>query len=144
MVTELRKHTDAVFRGVFPGKELDMPLNIIGGTAPYALNIQWGDATNKVMSRNDNTGFSTGHAYIKPGTYQISIQATDASGRVAFLTIAAIVNGQPAVTGITASSDKLQVLWPIYAGAVAVVLSFWVGEKREKRVLNKHGLLIHN
>jgi hypothetical protein len=141
--SQMLLNTDAVFRGVFPGKELAMPINIIGGAGPYAINVQWGDAANNVISRNDNTNFSAGHTYTKPGTYQISIQATDSSGRVAFLTIAAIVNGQPALTSVTASSDKLQLLWPIYAGAVAVVLSFWIGEKREKRVLTKHGLLIH-
>jgi hypothetical protein len=137
-------NTDAVFRGVFPDKEMNVPINILGGLAPYAVNIQWGDATNKVVARNDNTTFSAGHSYTKPGTYQINVQATDSSGRVAFLSVAAIVNGQPSPTSIASSSDKLQVLWPIYAVAVAVVLSFWVGERREKRVLKKHGLLSYD
>ena len=134
-------NTDAVFRGIFPEQELSMPIDIIGGTPPYAVNIQWGDSTNKVIPRNDNTGFSAGHTYTKPGTYQISLQATDAAGRVAFMTVAAIVNGQPVVTSITASSDKLQILWPLYVGAIATVISFWVGERREKRVLRNRGLL---
>ena len=35
------------------------------------------------------------HTYTKAGTFQLSIQATDADNRVAFLTVASIVNGQP-------------------------------------------------
>lgn len=140
--SQLLLNTDAVFRGVFPDQDMSMPIDILGGNPPYALNIQWGDASNKVVPRNDNSSFTTSHKYTKAGNYQISLQATDAAGRVAFLTVAAIVNGQPNVTSITtASSDKLQVLWPLYVGAIGVVISFWLGEKREKRILRTRGLL---
>ncbi len=96
--------TDAVFRGSFPGKEMNVPITILGGTAPYALNIQWGDSSNKVIPRNDNLVFNAPHTYKKAGTYQLSLQATDSVNRVAFLTVAAIINGQPdgTTTGTTA------------------------------------------
>lgn len=141
-------NTDAVFRGTFPNHELSIPIDIIGGTPPFAVNIQWGDSSNKVVSRNNNTTFSATHIYKKAGTYQITIQASDALGRVAFLTVASIVNGQPDVVA-TASSiptsevNKLLVLWPLYVGAIAVLISFWIGEQREKKILEKRGLLIH-
>ena len=138
---QLILNTDAVFRGTFPNQDLNVPIDILGGTAPYAVNIQWGDSTNKVIPRNDNSTFSADHIYSKPGTYQISLQATDANGRVAFLTVAAIVNGQPTTASISATSQNLQVLWPLYVGAIAAVISFWVGEKREKRILRTRGLL---
>lgn len=101
------------------------------------------------MSRSDNASFNVVHAYTKPGTYQISIQATDMMGRVAFLTVASIINGQPAVISediaISESlGQKLLVLWPLYTGAVSVVVSFLIGEKREKQLLKKQGLLITN
>lgn len=134
--------TDAVFRGTFPGQELTMPLTLLGGVAPFAFNIQWGDGGNNVMARNNNTSFSAGHTFQKPGTYQMSIQATDAGGRVAFLSVAAIVNGQPESVAATSSSGtntgalaSVLALWPLYVSLVAVVLSFWFGEIREKRVL---------
>jgi len=143
--SQLLLNTDAAFRGIFPNQELNIPIDILGGTAPYAFNIQWGDATNKVVSRSDNMTFKVGHTYLKAGTYQISIQATDAMGRVAFLTVASIVNRQPIIAAATgtgsAAENKLLVLWPLYVSAVAVVMSFFIGEKREKRVLIKHGLL---
>jgi len=139
-------NTDAVFRGTFPKQDLTVPIDIIGGRAPYAVNIQWGDSTNKIISRPDNITFQPTHAYAKAGTYQLAIQATDADGRVAFLTVAVIVNGQSdtvAATTVTAQkTNLLLMLWPLYAAVFAMTLSFWVGEWREKRVLAKHGLLI--
>lgn len=142
---QLLLNTDAVFRGVFPGKEMTMPIDILGGTAPFAVNIQWGDSTNTVVSRNDNFNFRVGHTYQKPGTYQITIQASDSAGRVAFLSVAAIVNGQPPVVATTSSTEiknSLLMLWPLYITAAAVVISFWLGERREKHILSSRGLLI--
>lgn len=139
-------NTDAVFRGAFPNKEMSIPVDIIGGRAPYAVNIQWGDSTNKVISRPDNATFRESHTYTKGGTYQLAIQATDADGRVAFLTVASIVNGQPdpavaAIADNKATTNLLLALWPLYAATFAVVISFWMGEWREKRLLIKHGVL---
>lgn len=142
--TQLLLNTDAVYRGLFPQKSFEMPIDILGGTPPYALNFQWGDANNKVISRPDNLPFTVGHMYSKAGTYQISIQATDAVGRVAFLGVGAIVNGQPELPpGVapTEPPNQLLLLWPVYTSAIAILISFWLGERREKRVLAKHGLL---
>jgi hypothetical protein len=143
---QLLLNTDAVYRGVFPEKEFTIPIDILGGKPPYAVNIQWGDSTNKIVPRNDNVTFRTPHVYQKPGIYQISLQGSDSEGRVAFLTVAAIVNGQPPIApaaGSTSPVNKLLVLWPLYAAAIAIVISFWLGERREKRVLASHGLLIN-
>jgi hypothetical protein len=143
---QLLLNTDAVFRGAFPNQEFSIPIDIIGGTPPYAMNIQWGDSNNKVVSRNDNIGFNVAHTYLKSGTYQISIQASDSTGRIAFLTVAAIVNGQPSVNStesITSTeTNTLLVLWPLYVGVLAVMISFWIGEKREKYILSRHGQLL--
>lgn len=144
-------NTDAVFRGAFPNQQLSVPVSIVGGTAPYAINIRWGDSLNNMMPRSDNATFNATHAYDKPGTYQISLQATDAGGRVAFLTVASIINGQPplattaAMSGTTTpgsllanlQAGKLLVLWPLYSSVLAVVASFWVGEHREHYLLTK-------
>jgi len=140
--------TNAVFRGAFPNQELSIPIDIIGGTPPYAVNVQWGDSTNKVISRNDNVEFNAAHTYTKAGIYQVSLQASDSTGRVAFLTIAVIVNGEVssanAGTVSTTTTNQLLVLWPLYAAAVAVVISFWLGEQREKRVLRTRNIMLHS
>lgn len=143
---QLLLNTDAVFRGAFPEQELTIPIDIIGGVPPYAVNIQWGDANNKVVPRNDNAPFKVAHTYKKPGTYQISIQASDTRGRVAFLTVASIVNGSVTSTSAGTISkpevNNLLVLWPLYTGAFATVVSFWLGEQREKYILKKRGQLV--
>lgn len=142
---QLLLNTDAVFRGVFPDQTMTVPLDVLGGNPPYAINVEWGDASNKIVPRNDNATFNIDHIYKKAGTYQVTFQASDVGGRVAFLTVAAIVNGQPDVATATtkpiATTGQLLLLWPIFTGAVAVVASFWLGEQREKRVLNKQGRL---
>jgi hypothetical protein len=142
---QLILNTDAVYRGLFPEKQFNMPVDILGGSPPYALNVQWGDTNNKVVSRPNNASFAVDHTYRKPGTYQISLQASDTEGRVAFLTVAALVNGQPSPAATSTPSqgtNQLLLLWPIYTSAIAVVFSFWLGERREKHVLSKHGLLM--
>lgn len=145
--SQLIINTDAIIRGAFPNKELSMPITIIGGRAPYAVNVQWGDANNTVISRPDNATFRVPHTYKRAGTFQISIQATDADNRVAFLTVASIVNGQPdpVVVGSGEQSKntfgQIMLLWPAYLAALAIVISFWLGEKREEHLLLSHGLL---
>lgn len=136
---QLLLNTDAVYRGIFPGQGLSVPITIIGGTSPFAVNIQWGDGSNSTIPRGDNATFSATHTYKKPGTYIISIQATDSVGRIAFLQVTAIVNGVPETIASTStastSTNQLLVLWPLFAIALSVVTSFWLGEQREKRLL---------
>jgi len=145
--SQLLLNTDAVFRGSFPEQQLNIPISIIGGTPPYAVNIQWGDSSNKIVPRDDNLTFNVGHTYHKAGTYQITLQATDSQGRVAFLTVAAIINGQPSIATVAnisnSSASKLLVLWPLYTSAAAVLISFWLGERREKRILGNPTLTLH-
>lgn len=148
---QLLLNTDAVFRGIFPNQEMSIPIDILGGTPPYAINIQWGDSSNKMVPRANNQSFSVGHIYKNPGTYQVTIQGTDANGRVAFLTVAAIVNGQASTAGATdgepsipaSTMAQLLTLWPLYTSMVAIAISFWLGERREKHILLKSGPVYH-
>ena len=139
--TQLILQTSAVYRGTFPGQQLNVPINILGGVAPFAVNVNWGDNSNEVLPASSNTTVNASHVYTKAGTYKISIQASDSQQHVAFLDVAAIVNGQPASAGSASNtsaskSNKLLVLWPLYVSAVTMVVSFWLGEKREKHVLS--------
>lgn len=144
---QLLLNTDAVFRGIFPGKSMTMPVTVLGGTPAYAVQVQWGDGEKPTVApRNDNMTFNVEHSYKKAGTFQIVIEATDTEGRVAFLTVAAVVNGQPDVVAATSSklttSNQLLVLWPLYTGSLVMVSSFWLGEQREKQVLRKRHQLL--
>jgi hypothetical protein len=144
---QLLLNSDAVYRGVFPNEPMTFNLTILGGQAPYAVNIDWGDSTNSLVPRGSSGTFSTPHTYKKGGVYYISVKATDNEGRVAFLTVVAIVNGQPdpaaATTGSKpASPSILFELWPLYLTLIVLVSSFYMGERHEKKVLEKHGQLI--
>jgi hypothetical protein len=138
---QLLLDTDAAYRGSFPQQQLNVPITVIGGTPPFAINVQWGDSKNQVIPRGNNTTFNAGHAYSKPGTYKITLQGTDSKQLTAFLTVAAIVNGQPelaAANSVAKASSKLVVLWPAFAIAVTALASFWVGERREKKIIKLH------
>jgi hypothetical protein len=141
--TQLLLNTTAVYRGTFPGQVLNVPTSIVGGIAPFAVNVEWGDSNNTVIPVSDNSTFNASHDYQRPGTYEIRLQATDSQRQVAFLTVAAIVNGQPSVLTATNTANvsqsylnKLLVLWPLYAVAATLVISFWMGERHEKRILS--------
>lgn len=144
---QLILNTDAIYRGIFPGQPMTIPVSIIGGVPPYAVNIQWGDSTNSIVPRNNNVTFNVNHTYTRPGTFQITLQGTDSQGRVAFLEVAAIVNGQPSLasSGSTTptSVNALLVIWPLYAIAATMVASFWLGERREKHILSNPNLTLH-
>jgi len=137
--------TNAVYRGTFPGQVLNVPLTIIGGLAPFAVNVEWGDSSNSVIPRSDNSPFNASHTYQKAGTYQITVQATDSQQQVAFLTVAAIVNGRLSAISYSnvsnnvpkSSVKELLLLWPLYVSVITIVASFWFGEHREKRILGK-------
>jgi hypothetical protein len=141
--SQLLLNSDAVYRGTFPGQTLSVPISILGGAAPFAVNVQWGDSNNNVIPRSDNSVFNATHIYQKAGTYKITFQASDAQQQVAFLTVAAVVNGQPIVLstansqGSKKSLNKLIVLWPLFAILITLVSSFWLGERHEKKILSK-------
>lgn len=138
--------TDAVYRGTFPGQQMTMPITVLGGVAPYAVNIQWGDSKNQVVPRNNNLQFFESHTYASAGTYQITLQGSDSQGRVAFLTVAAIINGSITPAGSSSkqkTENKLLMLWPLYATVLAAVISFWLGERREKHILDSMTIKPH-
>lgn len=148
--SQLILNTRAVFRGIFPKQELAVPIGILGGTPPYAVNVSWGDTKNDLISRGDNVEFNATHSYDKPGVYQINIQATDSDKKVAFISVVVVVNGQPEVaaasttsgSGSSGSNTLAMVAWPLFVASSSAVVSFWLGERREKRLLRSRGLLV--
>lgn len=139
---QLLLRSSPVYRGAFPKDTLKIPLEIIGGKAPFAVNVDWGDDKSDLFTRADNSPFEVKHAYVRPGTYQVTFRASDSQQRVAFLTVIVIINGRAEVaSGITKlgprASDRggLLLVWPILGAAVLMVISFWLGERREKHVL---------
>ena len=141
--TELLLQSENYFRGTVPGEEISWPITIVGGEAPYAVSIDWGDGTTDVITRLAPGPFTVKHTYKKTGsgylnTFPLIIRASDAAGHNAYLQLTTIVNpatGSMSTGGTTPQAKgSLLVLWPLL---IVLVLSFWLGERREKHILRK-------
>lgn len=157
--TSLTIKTNFKYQGFNVGDLASWKIEILGGIAPYAVNVEWGDGEHDLYSRSSSGEMTLEHRYKKAGGYKgsyvIKITATDnngANGYAQFITI--INNPSPAgVTGLsriggvagpiaTLSSDKFGALikyaWPSYGVVSLMLTSFWLGELREL-----HGLRLH-
>jgi hypothetical protein len=142
--TELILQSVNYYRGVAPGQEVIWPIDIIGGQAPYAVSIDWGDGTTEVITRLAPGPFTVSHTYTKVGTgylgtFPLIIRASDAVGHTAYLQLTTLVNG---ATGSTASKpvpviNKLIIIWPIWIVIMLMLLSYWLGKRREKYIMQK-------
>lgn len=141
--------TSEIFhRGASAGDSMIWPLILAGGQAPYAVSVSWGDGKTDLLSRGDAGRFDIDHTYTKPGgyrgSYTITIEATDQLGNKSFIQLVAIVSGDNQTTGIVSSvkggydrSSALRIAWQMLAVAAIVVVSFWLGEKRETTLVKR-------
>ena len=126
------------FRGAAPGSEISFPLDLSGGSGPYAISINWGNGDSDVVSRDDTGSFDISHTYDNPGIYRIVIQATDDNERFTFLQLTAVIDGE--VRGELTEEDTeparvetSYILWPMYVLAALVPVAFWLGMRHMKR-----------
>jgi hypothetical protein len=132
---QLFLQTDAAVEGGSPGQSISWKASIVGGTAPYAVSFDWGDGKSDLVSRSQPGPVSANHAYSQPGTYLVLIRVTDANNNAAFIQVVTVVNGAVAATGTGTSGGALRagvlLAWPIYVLAGLLILTFWLGERRE-------------
>jgi len=130
-------------RGANPGQDVTWPIIISGGTAPYAISVDWGDGTAADVYTQTTPGeFIIKHKFDQAGQYRALIKAADKNGIVAYLQLTAIGNGVVAdsnVAGATAdktTTTRTVVLWQPAAIAIPLIAStFWLGKRYElKRV----------
>ncbi len=143
--TQLLLQSVNYYRGVPPGTAVTWPITIVGGTAPYAVSIDWGDGTTDVITRLAPGPFTVTHTYKEIGTgylgtFPLIIRASDASGHTAYLQLTTLVNS--AMFGTTNAAPKtktntLLIIWPIWIVILLMILSFWLGERREKHIMEK-------
>lgn len=134
------------------GTQLVWPLQLAGGTGPYAFSIDWGDGSEaQLMSLALAGGFNINHIYKNAGIYQINIRVTDANGVSAFLQLIAVASGEPVPsTGQTGDPSEVCteggkgrriILW--IPAAVALILLFpayWLGKRSQLVILRKQML----
>src|SRR5579884_2609064 len=81
-------------RGAPPNTELDWPILISGGTAPYALSVDWGDGSAPDLISEASAGtVDISHTYKQAGIYTVVIKATDKNGGEAFLQVVGQATG---------------------------------------------------
>lgn len=138
---------------------ISWPLEISGGSPPYALNVDWGDGSNSVISRKSSGQFNLEHTYQKPGgyhgSYKIVVQASDPAGDYAYLEFFVIVNSRTQQSGnigtiytkppptLNNLRHFLWVAWPAYGAVTLMIIIFKLGEHEELLILRHHGRLRH-
>ncbi len=145
--TELVIQSENYYRGSVPGEEVVWPIELVGGQAPYAVSIDWGDGTSDVVTRLAPGSFTVKHTYNQVGGYlgsfPLIIRASDAAGHTAYLQLTTIVNsakaGPTKSAGETAGGllKMFPFVWPLWVLLLLMILSFWLGERREKKIMQK-------
>jgi glucodextranase-like protein len=143
--TQLLLQSVNYYRGVPPGQEVTWPITIVGGQAPYSVSIDWGDGTTDLITRVAPGPFTVTHTYKEIGTgylgtFPLIIRGSDAAGHTAYLQLTTLVNS--AMFGTTNAAPKtktntLLIIWPIWIVILLMILSFWLGERREKHIMEK-------
>lgn len=127
-------------RAAAAGTALSWPLQLSGGTGPYAFSIDWGDGSeSQLMSRALSGAFNISHVYKNAGIYRINIRVTDANGVSAFLQLIAVSNGVPtAGTGGTDDTDeaamreRVVILWiPAAVALILLLPAYWLGRRSQ-------------
>ncbi len=145
--TELIIQSVNYYRGSMPGQEVVWPIELIGGQAPYAVSVEWGDGTSDVITRLAPGPFTMKHTYHQAGgylgSYPLIIRAADAAGHTAYLQLTTIVNdstGASATGKVAVGPPKvsnLLVIWPLWILLLLMIISFWLGERREKHIMQR-------
>lgn len=142
--------TDYSYRAYQSGQEVTLALGLQGGSAPYAVAVDWGDGQISSYSRPDSSPFKAFHTYKQEPrlhTYIVKIAASDIGGRSAYLQLITVVDGSlpaaaPTKPATPTTSSKnfgwLKFLWPAYLILVLMVICFWLGEREELRILAKN------
>lgn len=138
-------------RSAAAGAELNWPLQLTGGTGPYAFSLDWGDGSKVELKSQSLPGLVTiAHAYKKAGIYQVNVRATDVNGVSAFLQVIAVSNGQVDDTAAGSGSDanaatsgkeRVVVMWiPAVIAFILLIPTYWLG--RRSQLVSLHNKML--
>ena len=127
-------------RSAAAGSPLSWPLQLSGGSGPYAFSIDWGDGSGPELKSQAVAGLVTiNHTYKRAGIYQVNIRVTDVNGVSAFLQVIAVANGKVDSATANANNDQNQqqqpqqvVMWiPAAVSALMLPPTFWLGRRSQ-------------
>ena len=116
--------------------ELGWPLQLSGGTGPYAFSIVWGDGTPTELKSQALSGIvNISHTYKKAGIYQVNVKVTDVNGVSAFLQLIAVSNGKVDATPEapdTVDTGRTVVIWiPAVIAFFLLFPVYWLGRRSQ-------------
>ena len=129
-------------RGADPGSVLTWPLAISGGSAPYAISVDWGDQTAfELLSVGQAGDFNINHTYQAAGIFNVTVKAVDSDGNTAFLQIVGVGNG-PVTQQTKQNNQKIiiereVVWWPFIVLLILAATSFWLGRQHQLDTIRK-------
>lgn len=130
-------------RSAAAGSQLTWPLQLSGGTGPYAFSIDWGDGIAAELKSQSLAGLvDIAHTYKKAGIYQVNIKVTDVNGVSAFLQVIAVASGKVDATtsgaSKTSSTTITKILWiPAVVALVLLIPAYWLGRRSQLVTIHK-------
>lgn len=123
-------------------KPFKLTFAIEGGTAPYAINIAWGEGNRELLSINKAKEITLTHIYKNSGQYNIRVEAVDHQQRRATLRLG--VTDGISLVHVASTINRSQLMYVdllpsliVYSVACGAVASFWVGERWQLHKLAK-------
>lgn len=132
--------TQSEYFGVKAGQNFKLNMLVTGGQNPYAIYIDWGDGKPDLLSQNASGSLDVIHIYREnqKRVYTITVKVTDSKGSKAYTqTVVLIVKNINVAAPITHNNPtiyvppSLIVIWPIFIITLAIITTFWLGEKFE-------------
>lgn len=117
------------------GAQLTWPMQLSGGTGPYAFSIDWGDGTSAELKSQSLAGLvSLAHNYKKAGIYYVNVRVTDSNGVPAFLQVVAVSSGKVEAepTKEEVAARRVVILWiPAAIALILLIPAFWLGRRSQ-------------
>jgi hypothetical protein len=131
-------------RSAAANAQLTWPLQLSGGTGPYAFSIDWGDGSSAELKSQSLAGLVTiDHTFKNAGIYTLNVKVTDVNGVSAFLQVVGVASGTPPATQSTTTKTNTvtKILWIPAAVALGLIIPAYIVGRRSEVVSLRNRML---